>query len=391
MIKKFLNSPGPTPVPAEVLSEMSLPLIHHRTPLFSNIVGENLELLKYVFRTEAPVITLTSSGTGAMEASVTNFLSRASRILVVSAGKFGERFGEIGRAYGAEVIEIKAPYGSDIKVDKVEEALKNNPGIEAVYTEYSETSSGVAFDIRGYAELVRKTGAILIVDGITAIGAMEFNMDEWGVDVAIAGSQKSFMIPPGLSFIAVSPKASAKMEKAGMPRFYFDLNREIKSLSKLTTAWTPAISLFRGLNRALKMMKEEGLDNIISRHHDIADIIRSSVKSIGLELLAGSFGNCVPSDALTAVKVPEGMDGGKIPGIMRDKYGVTIAGGQDTLKGKIFRLGHLGYVDKSDILVLLQATELTLKDLGYKFESGKSVFTAQKMILEKSASFSQQK
>jgi aspartate aminotransferase-like enzyme len=199
------------------------------------------------------------------------------------------------------------------------------------------------------------------------------------------------MIPPGLSFIAVSPKASAKMEKAGMPRFYFDLNREIKSLSKLTTAWTPAISLFRGLNRALKMMKEEGLDNIISRHHDIADIIRSSVKSIGLELLAGSFGNCVPSDALTAVKVPEGMDGGKIPGIMRDKYGVTIAGGQDTLKGKIFRLGHLGYVDKSDILVLLQATELTLKDLGYKFESGKSVFTAQKMILEKSASFSQQK
>ncbi len=382
MIKSFLSSPGPTAVPAEVLSDMSLPLIHHRTPMFSNIVKENLTLLKYIFKTKNPIITLTSSGTGAMEASITNFLSRESKILVLSAGKFGERFGEIGRSYGTQVIELKAPYGRDVKVREVEEVLGNNPDIEAVYTEYSETSTGVAFDIKGLAELVRNTEAILAVDGITAIGAMEFKMDEWGIDVAIAGSQKSFMIPPGLAFIAVSEKASRKMKNSGLPKFYFDLARELRSLEKSTTSWTPAITLFIGLNRALKMMEKEGIDNIIQRHHKIAEIIRSSVKSIGLELLAGDNDIC-PSDALTAVIVPKNINGAKIPGIMRDKYGVTISGGQGSLKGNIFRLGHLGYVDKSDILIVLQAMELTLKDLGYIFEAGKSVSTAQKMIMEK--------
>jgi aspartate aminotransferase-like enzyme len=380
LIKKFLNSPGPTAVPPEILSDMAQPLIHHRTPKFSDIINDNHSMLKNIFMTQSPVITLTSSGTGAMEASISNFLSSGSKILVISAGKFGERFGEIGRAYGADVIELKAPYGKDVKAGEVAEALRNNPLIDAVYTEYSESSTGVAFDIKGFAELIHNTESILVVDGITAIGAMEFKMDDWGVDVAIAGSQKSFMIPPGLSFIAVSEKASKKMDKAGMPRFYFDLKKEIKSLENSTTAWTPAITLIMGLNRALKMMGKEGIENIIRRHHIIAEIIRNSLKSIGLELQAAP--GVRPSDTLTAVKVPAGLDGIKIPSIMRDRYGVTIAGGQDTLRGKIFRLGHLGYVDKSDILIVLQALELTLKDLGYKFEPGKSVLTAQKMIME---------
>ncbi len=382
MIKKFVCSPGPTAVPAEILSEMSKPLIHHRTPQFSNIVRENGELLKYVFQTKNPVLTLTSSGTGAMEASVTNFLSKGDKALVLSAGKFGERFAEIGRTYGAEMIELTAEYGKDIKADGVEKALRENPDIKAVYTEYSETSTGVAFDIKNIASIVKKTDTILIVDGITAIGAMEFKMDEWGVDAAIAGSQKSFMIPPGLSFIAYSDKAEKLMKRSDLPKFYFDLAKEKKSQEKNTTAWTPAITLFTGLNHALKMMREEGLENIIKRHAMVAETFRKAVQSIGLSILA-DIPHVRPSDTLTAVKAPAGIDGSKIPGLMRDKYGVTIAGGQGPVKGKVFRLGHLGYVDKSDIIVELQAMELALKELGYKFESGKSVYTAQKMIMEK--------
>ncbi len=382
MIKKFLCAPGPTAVPAEILSEMSKPLMHHRTPQFSNVVAENAALLKQVFQTKNTVLTLTSSGTGAMEASVTNFLSKGDKMLVLSAGKFGERFSEIGKAYGANVVEIKADYSKDIKASEVEKALKENPDTKAVYSEYSETSTGVAFDIKNIASVVKKTEAIFVVDGITAIGAMEFKMDEWGIDIAIAGAQKSFMIPPGLAFISFSEKAEKMMKSANMPRFYFDLAKEKKNLEKNTTAWTPAITLFMGLNYALKMMLEEGLDNVVQRHFRVGEAFRNSIKSIGLSLFA-DIPNVQPSDAVTAVKVPEGIDGAKLPGLMRDRYGVTIAGGQGSMKGKIFRLGHLGYVDKSDIVVELQAMELAFKELGYKFELGASVAAAQKYILEK--------
>ncbi len=382
MYKKFLCSPGPTQVPAEVTAEMSKPLIHHRTPQFSGIIKENLGILKYVFQTENPVITLTSSGTGAMEASITNFLSKGSKALILSAGKFGERFAEICSSFGVEVLKLEAPYGDDIKAEKVEHFLNENHGIRAVYTEYSETSTGVAFDIRGIAAAVRKTNAILIVDGITAIGAMEFKMDEWGVDVALAGSQKSFMIPPGLSFISVSKKAEEFMNSSDLPKFYFNLGKELKNLEKFTTAWTPAITLFVGLNKALKMINDEGLDNIIQRHKIAAQAVRSGVQAIDLSLLA-RIPDVLPSDTLTAVRVPKGIDGNRIPGIMRDRYGVTIAGGQGSLKGDIFRLGHLGFFDKTDIIIELQALELTLKDLGYNFEPGKSLAAAEKVINEK--------
>ncbi len=382
MIKRFLCAPGPTAVPAEILSEMSKPLMHHRTPQFSNVVAENASMLKDVFQTKNVVLTLTSSGTGALEASITNFLSKDDKAIVLSAGKFGERFAEIGRAYGVNVIELKAEYGKDIKPVEVEKALKENPDVKAVYTMYSETSTGVAFDVISIGRVVKKTGAIFVVDGITAIGAMEFKMDEWGIDVAIAGSQKAFMIPPGLAFISYSEKAENMLKNAKLPKYYFDLAKEKKNLEKKTTAWTPAITLFMGLNYALKMMKEEGLDNIVKRHNLVADAFRTAIDSIGLKLFP-DVPNVKPSDSVTAIKVPDGIDGGKIPGLMRDRYGVTIAGGQGTMKGKIFRLGHLGYTDKSDIIVELQAMELALKELGYKFDFGKSVYTAQKFILEK--------
>lgn len=380
LIKKFLCAPGPTGVPAEIMSEMSKPLMHHRTPQFSSVVEENAALLKEVFQTRNTVITLTSSGTGAMEASVTNFLSKGDKMIVLSAGKFGERFAEIGKAYGTTVVELKNEYGRDIKAADVEKALKENPDAKAVYTEYSETSTGVAFDVQAIAQVVKKTEAIFVVDGITAIGAMEFKMDEWGIDVAVAGSQKSFMIPPGLAFIAWSEKAEKLMKSSNLPKFYFDLAKEKKNLEKKTTAWTPAITMFMGLNFALKQMKAEGIQNVVKRHHLIAEAFRSAVQAIGLSLFADK--SVKPSDAVTAVKVPDGIDGGKIPGLMRDRYGVTIAGGQGTMKGKIFRLGHLGYTDKSDIVVELQAMELALKELGYKFEAGKSVAAGQKFILD---------
>lgn len=381
MMKRFLCAPGPTAVPAEVLVDMSKPLIHHRTPQFSAIVAENAELLKKVFQTKNPVLTLTCSGTGGMESSITNFLSAGDKMIVLSAGKFGERFAEIGKAYGCNVIELKNEYGKDVKAADVEKALKENPDAKAVYTEYSETSTAVAFDVKGIAAVVKKTPAIFVVDGITAIGAMEFKMDEWGVDVAIAGAQKSFMIPPGLAFVAFSDKAEALMKNAKLPRFYFDLAKEKKNLTKQTTAWTPAITLMIGLNTALKMMLEEGIDNVVARHARVAETFRKAVKAIGLELFA-DVPNVRASDSVTAVKVPAGIDGAKLPGLMRDRYGVTIAGGQGTMKGNIFRLGHLGYVDKTDILVELQAMEQALKELGYKFEYGASVAAAQKIILE---------
>lgn len=381
LIKRFLCAPGPTGVPAEIMAEMSKPLMHHRTPQFSGVVEENASLLKEVFQTKNTVITLTSSGTGAMEASITNFLSKGDKMIVLSAGKFGERFAEIGKAYGLNVVELKAEYSKDIKAAEVEKALKENPDTKAVYTEYSETSTGVAFDVKSIAQAVKKTEAILVVDGITAIGAMEFKMDEWGVDIAVAGSQKSFMIPPGLAFIAWSEKAEKLMKSSTLPKYYFDLAKEKKNLEKKTTAWTPAITMFMGLNFALKQMKDEGIDNIVKRHRLVADAFRNAVQAIGLKLFA-DVPNVMASDAVTAVKVPDGIDGGKIPGLMRDRYGVTIAGGQGTMKGKIFRLGHLGYTDKSDIVVELQAMELALKELGYKFEAGKSVAAGQKYILE---------
>jgi len=380
MVKKYLNAPGPTAVPAEILAEMSKPLIHHRTPQFSAIIKENKELLQTVFQTKSPVITLSSSGTGAMESSIVNFMSRGDKVLVLSAGKFGERFALIGRNYGLEVIELTKEYGQDIKPAEVEKALKENPDIKGVYTEYSETSTAVAFDVKGIADVVSKTDALLVVDGITAIGAMEFKMDDWGVDIALAGSQKSLMIPPGLAFIAVSEKARAKMETSDLPKFYFDLKAELKAEEKNSTAWTPAITLVIGLNHALKMIANEGLEKVWKRHSVIAEALRKSVQAIGLELFVQK--GVSYSNSVTSVKTPPSVDGGKIPALMRDKFGVTIAGGQGSIKGKIIRLGHLGYTDKSDVILELQALEFALKELGYDFTPGKMMNVAQEYLLE---------
>ncbi len=378
-VKKHILTPGPTPVPEEVMLEMAKPLIHHRTPQASEVIKRIWENLKYVFQTKNPVFFLASSGTGAMETAVSNVLSKGDRAVVISGGKFGERWAEICRAYDIDVVEVKVEYGEDYPADELKKLLEKEGNISAVFTEYSETSTGVLFDVKGYAEITRQTSTLLVVDAITAVGVVELKTDEWGIDVVVGGSQKSFMLPPGLSFITFSERAWKKVESSNLPKYYFNILKEKDAMDRGTTAWTPAISLLIGLDYALQMIKDEGLEEVIKRHSVLAEATREGVKAIGLEV----FPKGRPSNSVTAVKVPDGIDGKKIPSIMRDRYGVTIAGGQGKLKGKIFRIGHIGYFDKSDIIIALQALEFALRDLGYSFEAGASVKKAQEILLEK--------
>ncbi len=379
LVKYHLYAPGPVEIPPDVLSEMSKPIFHHRTPQFSEVLVNAWEGLKYVFQTNQHVYILSSSGTGAMNAAVENTLSVGDKVIVLSFGKFGERWEKIAKAYGINVVTIKAEYGYGIEPEEVEKALKQHPDTKAVLLQHSETSTGVAIDVKEIAKIVSKTDAITIIDGITSIGCSEFKMDEWGIDVAIGGSQKSFMIPPGLSFIALSEKARKMMEKSNLPKFYFNLKEEEKALVDKTTAWTPGITLIMALNKAIEMMKKEGIDNVVKRHSVISKSVREGIKALGLNLFCKYR---IFSNAVTAVEVPQGIDGTKIPKLMRNKYGAEIAGGQGSMKGQIFRLGHLGYVDKGDVIVLLQALEFTLRELGYKFEPGISLAAANKVLFE---------
>lgn len=378
MLKKYyLLSPGPTPIPDEVLAVAAQPIIHHRTPEFSKIFMEVSEGLKYVFSTKEEVYILTSSGTGAMEAAVVNTLSPGDKVIAVNGGKFGERWGNICRAYGVDVKEIVLEWGDDFTKEQLEAELKTNPGVKAVFATLSETSSGALFDIQGFGEVVSKTEAILVVDGISGIGATRCPMDEWKVDVFVSGSQKSFMIPPGLAYIALSSKAWKMVEKAKLPRFYFDLKKAKKNLENKTTPWTPAISLIIQQKKALDIIKTMGLEKILEHHRILGETTRAGVKALGLELLAKKPGNI-----LTAIKVPAGLDGVKLVKTMQSKYLAYIAGGQDPYKGKIFRIAHLGYMGGFDIITALSALEMTLADLNFNFEKGSSVKAAETVLME---------
>jgi len=379
MIKKYyLLSPGPTPIPDEVLSVASEAIIHHRTSEFSKILMEVVDGLKYVFQTKQDVYVLASSGTGAMEAAVVNLLCPGDKVITINGGKFGERWGHICRAYGANVHEIKLEWGEPFTKEQLEEELKANPDIKAVFSTLSETSSGSVYDIKGYGEVVSKTDAVLVVDGISGIGATPCPMDEWKVDVMVAGSQKSFMIPPGLAYIAFSEKAWNLVEKSTLPKFYFDAKKYRKSLGKDTTPFTPAVSLIIQQKKALDIIKSVTLEGLIEHHRILGEATRAGVKAIGLELLSK-----IPGNIVTAVKVPEGIDGIQLVKKMQGKYMAYIAGGQDPYKGKIFRIAHLGYMGGFDVITALSALEMTLSELGYKFEMGASLEAAQKILKEK--------
>lgn len=378
MIKKYyLLSPGPTPVPENVLAAAAEPIIHHRTPEFSKIFMEVTEGLKYVFGTKEDVYILTSSGTGAMEAAVVNTLSPGDKAITINGGKFGERWGNICKAYGIQHKEIVLEWGQDYTKDELEAELKANPDLKAIFCQLSETSTGAIFDIQGYGEVVSKTNAILVVDGISGAGVMPCPMDDWKVDIFLSGSQKSFMIPPGLAYIAFSQKAWKLVETAKCPKFYFDVKKAKKNLADKTTPWTPGISLIIQQKKSLDIIMAMGLEKLLAHHRILGDATRAGVKALGLELLAKKPGNI-----LTAVKTPAGIEGSKIVKTMQGKYMAYIAGAQDPHKGKFFRIAHLGYMGGFDIIIALTALEMTLSDLSYKFELGASVKAAEPVLRE---------
>lgn len=377
MRKTYLLTPGPTPLPPQVSEAMSRPIIHHRTPAFQAELKEATEGLKYVFQTQNDIFILASSGTGAMEAAVVNLLSSGDTALVIQGGKFGERWTELCKSYGinAEVMEVE--WGKAASPKEIEKRLKANPKIKTVFATLCETSTGVANDIEAIGSVVKATDAVLAVDAISGLGAIELKTDEWGVDVVVSGSQKGLMLPPGLGFISTSAKAAKLIEASKSPRYYFDLRKAKKALDKTDTPFTPAITLIIALNEALKMMKQDGLVNIFLRHKKMAEATRAAIKALGLELFADPS-----SDVVTAVKVPLGLDGEKLVKTMRDTYGITIAGGQEELKGKVFRIAHMGFIEEFDIIAGISCLEKVLTQMGYKFNLGAGVKAAEEVFLK---------
>lgn len=375
-MKYRLMAPGPTPVPEEILTEMAKPIPHHRTPAFEKIVGEVQAGLKWLYQTKNDVVVLAASGTGAMEAALCNTMSSGDAVLIVNGGKFGERFGKIAKAYGLKPDLIDVTWGYAVQPKVIQDKLASGQ-YKAVCVQASETSTGVAHPIKDIAEIVAKhPQTILIVDAITALGVTDIPTDAWGIDMVVCGSQKALMLPPGLATISVSDKASAMIEKSNLPKFYFNLKAERKVLAQNTTAWTPAVSLMIGLKAALARMQAEGLSAMFERHEKMATGIRNAAKAIGLKLYAPE----APSNSVTAVCAPEGVDSSKLVKGLRDKFNMTIADGQDDAKGKIFRVGHLGYYDMLDMVSCWAAVERQLSDLGYKFELGKGVAEIIKLM-----------
>jgi serine---pyruvate transaminase len=378
MWKSRLFTPGPTPVPDEILLEMAKPLIHHRTPQFRKILAECFSGLKEFFQTKEDVMILTSSGTGAMEAAVSNLLSAGEKCLVVEGGKFGERFREIAAAYGVGVTALPVEWGKSATPAEIEAALKKEPDIKAVFTTLCETSTGTHTDVKGIGEIIRRRpDTLLVVDGISSLGAVECRTDEWGIDVMISASQKAFMLPPGLAFISLSQKAWKKAAETKTPHYYFDLSAYRKAVAKEDTPYTPALTLIIGLAGVLKMLKAEGVENVWKRHHLLAEATRQAVKALGLQLLAEH-----PSNAVTAVRVPEEIDAEALTKSLRDSSGITFAGGQGKLKGKIFRISHMGWIDRYEIMQAIAALELQLLKMGYALQPGAGVGAAEKVFLE---------
>lgn len=372
-MRQRLFTPGPTQIPESVVVAMSGPMIHHRGPEFKALFEEVTNHLKYVFQTHGDVLILTASGTGGMEAAVVNLLSPGQKVLTIEAGKFGERWGELCRAYGLMPITMKVPWGEAPDPAEVKKLVQGTTDLAALFCTHSETSTGVASDVKEIARIVREhSNALMVIDGITSVGVLPLYMDEWNIDVCVSGSQKGVMIPPGLAFVALNERAWQRVEQGTLPRYYFDFLKARKSAATMATAWTPAITLFVGLQESLRMMQKLGLEYFWSKYERLASATREGMKALGLELFAK-----VPSNALTSVKIPAGLDGAVFNKLLREKYGVTVAGGQEQLKGKIFRVAHMGYYDHMDMIALMAAVEMTLADLGWKFELGKGLSTVQ--------------
>jgi serine---pyruvate transaminase len=376
MIKKRLFTPGPTPVPEQVMLRMAEPIIHHRSPEFNEIFRRVNDNLKYLFQTARPVLTLTSSGTGAMEAAFVSLFAKGDTVIAVDGGKFGERWVKMPAVFGMNSVGITIPWGTAPSVRQITDVLRAHPGAKAVVLTHSETSTGTATDIRGLAKVIRENSdALVCVDGITAIGAHEFRFDDWGIDVCVTGSQKGLMIPPGLAFIALSERAVAAMGRSDIPKFYFDLRKAMKSWERNDTPWTPAASLIIGVDAALQMIRAEGIENIWRRHERLANAVRAGIAALGLKLFSNE-----PSYAVTPVWLPDGVDWKQFNTRLKQAYGMTVAGGQGDFAAKIFRISHLGYYDDFDALSIIAGVERALIDCGWRVDAGAGVMAVQRSL-----------
>lgn len=379
---QYLLLPGPTPIPERVMRAMNRSMVNHRGPEFKAILSDSIEGVKKTFKTNHNVLIFPASGSGALESAVVNFISPGDKVLSISIGVFGDRFAKIAAEFGADVEKMDFPWGEPADPQKVKERFDQDTKkeIKVVLVTHNETSTGVCNDIKAIKEAMGNHPALIMVDGVSSLGATDLRMDEWNLDVVVSGSQKAYMIPPGLSFLAFNEKALEVHKKNTNPRFYWDVTSGLKYLEKGQTPYTPAVSLFFGLDEALKMLFEEGLDNVFIRHQNYKEMVRAAVKEMGLELFTDDY--CA-SNALTSVKAPENIGANQIRKYLLNEFNIVVAGGQQTLDDKIFRIGHLGHVRELDLLAVIAALEITLVKLGYDLQLGKGVTKAQEFIFNK--------
>ena len=378
MMKTRLFTPGPTPVPEETLLELAKPVGYHRSAEAKAVLGEVTEDLQYVYQTKNPVLTLTCSGTGGMDAAVACSVAPGEKVILLTAGRWGERWQGILKAYGADTVRVEVPYGHAIQPEQLAQALKEHPDAVAVCSTLSETSTGVGHDLQAFGKLVAATPAILLVDAISGLGAMECRTDDWQLDIVVAGSQKALMLPPGLAFVAVSDKAWKKIDATPVRNFYLDLRRYKKSIAESDTPFTPANTLIKAQRASLKRIRSEGIEALWARHAKMAAACRAGVTALGLELFAKQ-----PNNGLTVIVVPSGVDGSGTLKKLEKQHGFKLADGQDTLKGKIWRLSHMGYTDAFDVLGALAALELVLIESGANLTPGASLQAFQKAFAAK--------
>ncbi len=375
MFKARLLTPGPTPVPEDTLLEMAKPVIYHRTPEFRAMLGEVLEDLKYVFQTKNPVIPLTASGTGGLEAAVVNSCPPGSKAICLIAGRFGERWRSICKAFGVEPICVTVPWGQAVQPEQLARALADHPNAVAVCSTLSETSTGVGHDIAAFGKLVAGTPSLLLVDAISGLGVMECQTDAWNVDICVTGSQKALMMPPGLAFVSVSDKAWKVIDRnPGARTFYFDLKKYRAKLDAPDTPYTPAHTLVRAMRFSLKRIRAEGIEKIVEYQARNGAAARAAFQAMGLEIFAAR-----PANGLTVAKMPPSIDSSVLLSKLEKQYGLKLANGQDELKGKIIRLAHMGYIDQFDVLAALSGVELVLKEMGHPVEPGRGVAAAQRV------------
>jgi aspartate aminotransferase-like enzyme len=382
IIKERLFTPGPTPLLMEAQLRALTMTLHHRTDAFRGLMRETLDNLRYYFNTQNDVIIFASSGTGAMEGAVSNLLSPGDRVLIGTAGKFGERWVQLAKAYGIESVVVEVPYGQTVPIGEMKKHLESSGPFRAVFIQATESSTGVRNDVEALGKLVSAVpDCCFVVDAITGLGTTDIRPDEWGIDIMIGGSQKATMIPPGLAFASISEKAAKAMERSKLPRYYFDYAKERKSLSKGESSYTPATSLIVCLHAALNYIKQLGRENLIGNAALLAEATREASIAMGLT----NFATCLPANAVTSINAPAGIESTKVVKDMKTRFGAILTDGQGSMKGQMFRIAHLGYYDFLDLLAVLGGLEISLQKVGHKVELGSGVSAAQKVYLRQSS------